>query len=169
MTSWSVVSNDGWNRCEVDLLSNCLLDGEELIRSRVRIEGRFWRRESVVETSAELVDDFSVQLSQVLLRGGALQQFGEALGDWLSCRQGFSLELSGVKGQSLEFCIGVRDDLICTVEKPALTVRYGGERMRSAEWFFLVDETCIARLKVELTRSLSSLKPSADPAAGLDP
>ncbi len=95
--------------------------------------------------SQELVKDHVLTLSKILLSRNKLELLREELTTWLREPHEFTLAL-GDESQALVVSIGIRDDVICSIEKAACTIRYGTSRLAIESWF-VVDQSCIRILR----------------------
>ena len=145
--AWRISSSDGSTQVVGRSAGdrNTPTDANATVPFRISIGGKFLDRvalETKSAVGAGWVADFSAVVEQVIVRKDALVELRKAVSDWLDHRTEFEIELSGVSNQSLRMTLGERDDLIYRPDRPALTVSYRGERMK-AEWFFVVDQTCL--------------------------
>ena len=57
----------------------------------------------------------------------------------------------------LTISLGVREDLICSLEMPACTISYSSNSLEVGKWHFVVDQSCIRIFREELRAALDSL------------
>ena len=117
------------------------------------LEGKFWDRSAPDVTSSSLVEDFRIDLCQVPTTRGALAKLSSEIGNWLTTGQAFRVELASGPNQSLLLELGEREGVVFRQDRPTTTLQYRGERME-AEWFFVVDQSCLTSLRDDLERAL---------------
>lgn len=91
---------------------------------------------------SELVPDHDINLDQIVLSIGSVIRLDKALGIWLGSYEPIHVVLSDSADQQVSISIGVREDLITSPRRPALTFRYTTAKLR-LEQTFVVDETCV--------------------------
>jgi hypothetical protein len=147
MTSWKIRSNSGWRDATFVPVNGA--EGQ-LLRHRITIRGRFWRRPG---TDGDLVDDFEVSLQQVLVTQTQLQALLDAMNSWLLDQVGFKCTLGdGDPEIGVEF--SVRAGLICSESKPVCTITACFGPAFLGEWAFVVDQSCIRMASEELAAAI---------------
>jgi hypothetical protein len=128
---------------------------------KLSITGNFWPRDDLASGSlgdARSILDFSVQLPQVVIAERSLYEFARDLTDWLDTPSHVEADLSFDKSQSLSVSLGIRDELLSKIDRPACTIAYSSERMLRGEWVFIVDQSCIQLFRNDLDELLSKLQ-----------
>jgi hypothetical protein len=149
---WCIPSNSGWSNASFEALL-CHATGD--IEFAVELSGKFWYRAHSNKTPSELVDDFHIKLPSVLIPKSACQELLRQLDSWLQERRAVAVTLASAPDQKMDLEIAERDDLITTVDQPAVTVCYDAPSCR-LEVFFVVDETCVEHGKNQLQRILTT-------------
>jgi hypothetical protein len=110
---------------------------------RIQIWGEFWWRGRSAVT--DVINDYQVVLSQVLLDIASLKVLREYLADWQINSNSFNVELSTQDEGDQKFILSIgRDDrLICSVDKPVCTLSYECPSAMNGCWYFIVDQSCI--------------------------
>jgi hypothetical protein len=158
---WNLVASSGRERLGGSFVGHASdEDGLDLVLASLSVVGRFWRSppfEDEAENSSErLVTVFSVMLPQVLLRRDRIEYLISELAEWLKKPKEISVELSKSKSvyQSLAISLGIREDLICSLDRPACTIAYSANSFEIGKWKFIVDQSCIRIFFEELRTSL---------------
>lgn len=144
-------SSDGWSQLAIEV--RCAWRDSELGTlwlAQLSIRGQFWGRRGARNGAEDLSleEDFSVQLYQVVLRQEYMEELARRLEHWLATPHEFAMELSGVNGQSFEVTFSEREDVLCSIDRPAFTARYVFGKRFTGEWSQVVDQSCI-RIFVE--------------------
>lgn len=151
VNGWCIPANSGWSKASFED-AVCHATGE--IEFVVRLTGKFWYRAGTGQAASELVDDFEIVLPSVLIPKLACEQLLDHLNTWLRKRSAFVMSLASAPDQKLQVQISQRDDLITSVDRPALTVLYDAPSCR-LEIFFVVDQTCVEQARSQLQRVMT--------------
>jgi len=161
-SEWKLVANSGREWFFGSFLKRGLNeDGLELILANVTVVGDFWLDPPFANDvgSSGLESVFSVSLPHVALRKDRIENLLDELEQWLLKPTPISLELAKCRTtyQSLTISLGVREDLICSLEMPACTISYCANSFEIGKWHFVVDQSCIRIFHEELRAALDSL------------
>ena len=161
-SEWKLVANSGRQQFFGSFLKRgSNEDGLELILANVSVVGDFWLDPPFANDvgSSGLESVFSVSLPHVVLRKDRIEVLLDELEQWLLKPKPISLELGKCRTtyQSLTISLGVREDLICSLEMPACTISYCSNSFEVGRWHFVVDQSCIRIFHEELRASLDSL------------
>jgi hypothetical protein len=142
MAGWSLQSSSGRER--VSFEGRMLTSRLGTVAGSLTITGTFWQRDRNL-SSATLTQDFDVVLHQVLVQAEDLVGLHRKLLAWLQTYAEFECELStSAPGDPrVRLQLGKNDGLICTRDRPALTLTYKGRPAMEGEWAFLVDQSCV--------------------------
>ena len=159
---WKLVANSGREQLFGSFLKQgANEDGLELILANVSVVGDFWLDPPFAKDvgSSGLESVFSVSLPHVVLRKDRIENLLDELEQWLLKPKPISLELAKCRTtyQSLTISLGVREDLICSLERPACTISYCSNSFEVGKWRFVVDQSCIRIFHEGLRASLDSL------------
>lgn len=115
------------------------------------VTGQFFRR-GVTASSGDLVPDFDVRLSQVMLDVQALQNLRDRLVEWHTNPGAFEVELgtSEEGDQRLSLALAQDPNLLFEVHKPACVVTYFSPSAMQGRWSFVVDQSCVRSCAEEL-------------------
>lgn len=165
--AFSISSKDGWNRVTVTA-SKVVLGpaGRRQLAGGVAIRSLFWSRPDAIESGtfeAPPVEDLAASIPQVVLDVSALERLRSLLQQWLIDHSEFEVELAKNDAQQLSIAAGDRAELICSLESPALTLRYRAERVQALEVYFLVDQSCISAALEELEALLEATRSRSGP------
>jgi hypothetical protein len=140
----SLCSADGWNSLTFEFNAKLSIEEGEIVVATIRSEGKFWDRQQSMTTRAvgELVPDYQLYVSQVILLEERLRQCRDFLENWLNNPFEFELQLSATNEPMVLLFVGVRDDFISRVDRPVFSLQYSSSRMK-AESCFVIDRSCI--------------------------
>ncbi|KRR26383.1 hypothetical protein CQ14_02475 [Bradyrhizobium lablabi] len=160
--NWKLVANSGREQfCGAFIKRGSNEDGLELILAKVSLVGEFWLDPPFANDvgSSSLESVFSVSLPHLVLRKDRIETLLDELQQWLLKPKPISLELAKCRTtyQSLTISLGVREDLICSLERPACTISYCSNSFEVGKWHFVVDQSCIRIFHEELRAALDSL------------
>ena len=161
-SEWKLVANSGREQFFGSFLKRgSNEDGLEIIFANVSVVGDFWLDPPFANDagSTGLQSVFSVSLPHVVLRKDRIENLLDELEQWLLKPKPISLELAKCRTtyQSLTISLGVREDLICSLEMPACTISYCSNSFEVGKWHFVVDQSCIRIFHEELRAALDSL------------
>jgi hypothetical protein len=161
-SEWKLVGNSGREQFFGSFLKRgSNEDGLELILANVSVVEDFWLDPPFANDvgSSGLESVFSVSLPHVVLRKDRIENLLDELEQRLLKPKPISLELARCRTtyQSLTISLGVREDLICSLEMPACTISYCSNSFEVGRWHFVVDQSCIRIFHEELRASLDSL------------
>ena len=161
-SEWKLVANSGREQFFGSFLKRgSNEDGLELILANVSVAGDFWLDPPFANDvgSSGLESVFSVSRSHVVLRKDRIENLLDELEQWLLKPKPISLELAKCRTtfHSLTISLGVREDLICSLEMPACTISYSSNSFEVGKWHFVVDQSCIRIFREELRAALDSL------------
>jgi hypothetical protein len=159
---WELVANSGREQFFGAFLKRgSNEDGLELILANVSVVGDFWLNPPFANDvgSSGLESVFSVSLPHVVFRKDRIENLLDELEQWLLKPKPISLELAKCRTtyQSLTISLGVREDLICSLERPACTISYCSNSFEVGKWHFVVDQSCIRIFHEELRAALDRL------------
>lgn len=158
MLSWSMPSSSGRNKMKCRFLKHLpSSSGQDLVLVSLNISGEFWDRTKEISDAA-LLDDYSIELSQVVLCRSSLDSLVNKLSSWIESPIEIFEELTVDSDPLLRVHIGKTDELICTKEKPAFVFEYQGGGLKNTRISYLVDRTCLEASLNELKNSLLNLK-----------
>ena len=143
MTVWMIFSSRWAFHRDTDLLDCC-----------VRLTGRTWSHEASCDLD-RLPKTYLIQLPSVRIARSVCHQLVDDLDGWLECRTPFERYLASSFEQTVTLGVGTREDLITTVEHPAVTFCYDDGRCR-LEVFFVVDQSCLRIARDGLSAALLS-------------
>ncbi|MES2535083.1 MAG: hypothetical protein V4632_04335 [Pseudomonadota bacterium] len=151
MNEWNLNASSGRENVHGCLVGQFNSAGRQLLRLEITITGSFWRRDTPIGV-AETVNDFSVKLPQVISRKDNIDFLILELSDWLKNPKEVSVDLASNcnNDQSFRLSLGVRDDLISSVDRPACTINYTGTAFKYGEWCFVIDQSCVRNWYDEL-------------------
>jgi hypothetical protein len=140
----SICSADGWSSLTFEFKGELSTEEGGIVISTIRGHGKFWDRQQSMTTRAlgELVPDYELYLSQVILSEERLRQCREHVEQWLSNPLEFELQLSATSEPLVTLFIGVREDFISKVDRPVFSLQYSSSRIK-AESCFVIDRSCI--------------------------
>ena len=159
---WELVANSGREQFFGSFLKRgSNEDGLELILANVSVAGDFWLDPPFADDvgSSGLESVFLVSLPHIVLRKDRIENLLDELEQWLLKPKPISLELAKCRTtrQSLTISLGVREDLICLLERPACTISYSSNSFEAGKWHFVVDQSCIRIFHEGLRAALDSL------------
>lgn len=132
---WVLPSSRGWEHLIFSRRSGLLLD--------LRVQMNFWNR-ALHDFSSQLVPDVRVLLPQVKVSEESLDGFADCCRQWLETREGFAFEFTESAGdQSLIVSVGLRKDVICSNEKPVLTIAFKADYRIQTSLSFVIDQSCM--------------------------
>lgn len=142
MAAWSFPSSSGRER--VSFAGRALTSRLGTVAGSVTVTGTFWQRDREL-SGAALTRDFDVVLHQVLVEVEDLVGLHRQLVAWLQTFAEFECELgTAAPGDPrIHLQLGKNDGLICTRDRPALTLTYRGMPAMEGKWAFLVDQSCV--------------------------
>lgn len=134
----------------------------DILCCEFQVESEFWDRCDAVPQAA-LVPDFGVALPQVLISMAMLRKLEAHLDDWMQSRTFFDCQIctEALGDQTLMVSVGTRAGVISSVEKPTLTLAFRCGHAMSAEWVFVVDQTCILAWRDSLQEFLQGVSEPA--------
>lgn len=156
MLKWNMQSSSGRNLFACAFIRKFVSDHGYVV-AEVEIAGSHLERDQSA-IAAEFTLDYEVKLHQVVLRIDRLELLSKALGIWLESQDEVAIELSDFCGQRFQLSIGTVSHLISSKDKPAFAIRYIGGAINSADWSFVVDQSCLRTCSEELTVALLGLK-----------
>ncbi|MEK8020580.1 MAG: hypothetical protein VSS75_027250 [Candidatus Parabeggiatoa sp.] len=150
--SWSLLSADGWNKVTGTFIRKWMsLEDDVLLLTDISITGDFWQRDKEEVNDAKITLDFRVQLPQVIIKENALKELIIEIDKWFSEPREIGIELSNVCYQSFQITFGMKDEFICSPDKPVCTIQYSSDsRMKMGEWNFVVDQSCLRLFRDDL-------------------
>jgi hypothetical protein len=159
---WKLVANSGREQfCGSFIKRGSNEDGLDLVLANVSVIGEFWLDPPFANDggSSGLETVFSVSLPHAVLRKDRIEKLLDELEQWLLKPKPISLELAKCRTtyQSLVISLGVREDLISSLERPACTISYSSNSFEVGKWHFVVDQSCIRIFHDELRASFDSL------------
>lgn len=134
----NISSSDGWNQIEFHLsnFSNEIL-------ATIVAKGKFWaKNQNYNIDSAQLVDDFDVNLFQVIFSKDKLILLKKLLESWFSDPREISIEISAFNCPKVSIFIGESDEFICSKIKPVFVLNYQDSRVET-KVKFIVDQSCL--------------------------
>ena len=123
----------------------------------IEITGEFFAR-GTTKTSGEIVPDFKVVLSQVLIDRQAVRVLRDRLLEWHTNPASFEIELGTSQEGDQHLSLALAEDprLLYEVHKPACIITYGSPSAMQGRWSFLVDQSCVQTCAEELRALLSA-------------
>ncbi len=99
--------------------------GEPVLVAGVSLAGSFWRRDLGSDSvSSELVDDFTIGLSQVIVAARSLVSLRQEIETWFAERHSFTLTLSPRQAPKFAVTIGSDQRLVLARGKTAFSAQY---------------------------------------------
>jgi hypothetical protein len=153
---WTIDAASGWQHVQCRSLG--VWHGSGILCCDLRLRGEFWDRRKAL-AQAGIVPDFHVTLPQILMSVSALNQLRAHLDDWIGSKFGFDCQICpvGVGDQALMISVGARDDLINSSDKPVLTLSFRCGPAMTAEWAFVLDQSCISAWRDSLQDFLQAI------------
>lgn len=105
-------------------------------------------------SKAQSVADAAISLHQVVCSRDRLRDLRVCLGEWLTSRKLLSVDLADTPDQFLRVSLRLRDDLICSVEKPVFEIEHDAGIALHVNVAFVVDQSCIQVMHDELCQVL---------------
>jgi hypothetical protein len=123
----------------------------------IEVSGEFFER-GVAKSSAEVVPDFKVSLSQVLIDPQAIRVLRDRLLEWHTNPASFEVGLGTSKegDQSLSLSLAQDPQLLYEIHRPACIVTYGSPSSMHGRWSFVVDQSCVRSCADELRKVLAA-------------
>jgi hypothetical protein len=130
--------------------------GEVMILAGLSLTGQFWERDRPArgEPAGEVVEDFRLDLRQIIIARSRLETLLTDLNLWFEHPREIAVELSAVPNVSLRIAFGADPRLICKPVRPACSVRYSTGTAVTFECLTVVDQTCLRLLRDDLARAL---------------
>lgn len=150
-------SSDGWNLMAFHINGRVIEDEDVIDQVTLELRGSFWDRRQVssLNPTYELVDDFSVNLHQVMLPESKLRLLLRRLEQWLEHHEEFELDLTGDSGQKMRVCVSPRDEIISKADKPVFTLHYDTSRVKIT-CAFVIDQSGVSLFIEQMTAWFSS-------------
>lgn len=140
--NWSINSSSGriFLKCRLEKTSEI----KDILVTSLNMRGDFWQR-GKEKFNKKIVNDFSINLPQVLIRLSSIKELSKMLENWMNKRTEFSQRISpeDYGDQYLEIYIGKNEGLIYSKEKPACVISYKFGSQIEGKLFFNVDQSCI--------------------------
>lgn len=140
--NWSINSSSGriFLKCRLEKTSEI----KDILVTSLNMRGDFWQR-GKEKFNKEIVNDFSINLPQILIRLSSIKELSKMLENWMNNRTEFSQRISpeDYGDQYLEIYIGKNEGLIYSKEKPACVISYKFGSQIEGKLFFNVDQSCI--------------------------
>lgn len=138
--SWSISSNSGREQFDISLSSR--IDARKCLCA-VALRRSFWERDRPI-ADAKITVDYEISLAQVLVEIDALENLLVDLHRWRDDATHFEREITPPSaGQQLVVSVSRDPGLIYSVDKPAFTIRYSNGASMSANWAFVIDQSCV--------------------------
>jgi hypothetical protein len=112
---------------------------------------------------AAVVQDVSIALHQVVSSRQDLHRLKDLLDAWLEGQALFSTSLVESPGQGFRIGLSLRDDVICSSDKPVFEVDYEAGFSVRTQWAYVVDQSCVRIASDELGELLALLEPPRTP------
>lgn len=144
---WVLPSSDGWNNFVITPVDTWTdQQGGKRLFVSVQMDGKFWDRKKLANDdldSANVRDDYSVFLPQVIFSNERILELLQLLKNWLVELNDIQIELSDISDQSFYILLGENKNFVSEGYKRVFTVKYSCSRMVAGEWSYIVDQSCI--------------------------
>ena len=155
LRAWSMRSSSGRISLSCELIRQSVKT--RAMVCAIKMRGEFFER-GAAKSVGELVPDFSVSLSQVLLYPQAVQLLRNRLVEWQTNPASFEVELGTSKEGDQRFSIALAQDsqLRYEIHRPACIITYGSPSAMLGRWAFIVDQSCVRSCAEELRQFLAT-------------
>ncbi len=144
-----VCSSNGWEKIWFRIVTW----DTDVWALRITMTGQVWDRLAHTD-DAELIDDVSTTLNQVIVPSNKIRDLEKSLADW---RSDPSLEVSVILAETLGQHFSIRiapiPELISSPEKPVLCVHYKTSK-RELIWRMVVDQSCLHLFREGIVSSI---------------
>lgn len=143
--SWSITASSGRESIRFNSTEGAIINTELLFA--VSIDASFWERKA--NSGRLLVEDFHVDLKQIVIPKESVLELLSKLKKWLESPGEISCSLSTpTSGQTLLISLGSHHNVIIDRGKSVICMTYEAGHAFKGEWAFVVDQSCV-RIAVE--------------------
>ena len=153
MDHWKLPSNSGWNMTSWLVRESVTIQRSRYLLVEIVLTGRYWNRSKLARkdfTASDLVKEYSVILSQVLVAESAVKRLRDQLSKWVrtpinkfaATTLQVKEELAGLDSQMFKMEFGPQEDLIVDVGHTVCTISYKMNAL-AGQCSYVVDQSCV--------------------------